>query len=156
MISKPMVCSTQIVHLSCVKNSTISKWSKISFHLSLVTLAYHWVRPKWLLSLWYIWYKPCTYLALTQHRLQMDQNEIWHDAHHQGIQSRASKMISQPSLRSAQPCTYLASRLALSPNRLKRAFTWVSSPLSTIGCVQNDLWAYDTFGANHAPILHWH
>jgi hypothetical protein len=28
--------------------------------------------------------------------------------------------------------------------------------LSTIGCVQYDFWAYGTFGANHAPILHRH
>jgi hypothetical protein len=31
-----------------------------------------------------------------------------------------------------------ASRLALSPNCLKRASTWASSTWSTIGCVQND------------------
>jgi hypothetical protein len=34
-------------------------------------------------------------------------------------------------------CTYLASRLALSPNRLKWA-PWASSPRSTFGCVQNN------------------
>jgi hypothetical protein len=53
-------------------------------------------------------------------------------------------------------CTYLASRLALSPNSLNWASIWASSPWSIIGCVQNDLWAYDTFGANSAPILHRH
>jgi hypothetical protein len=37
-----------------------------------------------------------------------------------------------------KPCTYHESRLALSPNGLKRASIWVSSPRSTIGCVQND------------------
>ena len=37
MISKPRVRSTQAAHLSCVKISTISKRSKRSFHLSLVT-----------------------------------------------------------------------------------------------------------------------
>jgi hypothetical protein len=45
-ISKPMVHSTQTVHLSCVKMTTISKRTQTSFHLSLVTLEYHWVRPK--------------------------------------------------------------------------------------------------------------
>ena len=30
MISEPMVRSTQTVHLSCVKISTISKWSELS------------------------------------------------------------------------------------------------------------------------------
>jgi hypothetical protein len=55
-----------------------------------------------------------------------------------------------------KPCTYLMSRLPLSPNGLNRGSTWVSSPRSTIGCVQNDFWAYEIFGANRAPILHWH
>jgi hypothetical protein len=35
-----------------------------------------------------------------------------------------------------KPCTYLASRLALSPNGLNRASTWASSPRSTIRCVK--------------------
>jgi hypothetical protein len=50
------------------------------------------------------------------------------------------------------PCTYLESRLALYPNVPKWASIWASSPRSTIQCVQNDLWGYDTYGANHAPI----
>jgi len=35
LISKPMVRSMQTVHLSCIKVSTISKVTKLSFHLSL-------------------------------------------------------------------------------------------------------------------------
>jgi hypothetical protein len=53
-----------------------------------------------------------------------------------------------------KPCTYLASRLPLSPNELKWASTWASQPRSGIRCVQNDFWAYDMFGTNHSPILH--
>jgi hypothetical protein len=53
-----------------------------------------------------------------------------------------------------EPCTYLASRFAVSPNELNQASTWALSPWSTIRCVQNDFWAYGTFGANLAPILH--
>jgi hypothetical protein len=37
---------------------------------------------------------------------------------------------------------------------LKHASTCVSSPRSTIGCVQNNFWAYGTFDANRAPFLH--
>jgi hypothetical protein len=37
MIFEPMVHSMQTMHLSCVKISTISKRTKTSFHLSLVT-----------------------------------------------------------------------------------------------------------------------
>jgi hypothetical protein len=47
---------------------------------------------------------------------------------------------------------YLAPRLTLSLNRLKRDSTWPTSPRSSIGCVQNDFWAYGTFGANRASI----
>jgi hypothetical protein len=53
-----------------------------------------------------------------------------------------------------KPCTYLASRFAVSPNELNQTSTWASSPRSTIRYVQNDFWAYGTFGANLAPILH--
>jgi hypothetical protein len=53
-------------------------------------------------------------------------------------------------------CTYLVSRLALCLYRPKRASTWATSPRCTIECVQNDFCAYGTFGANRAPILHWH
>jgi hypothetical protein len=86
----------------------------------------------------------------------MDQNEIPHDPRHERVESGASKMISEPMVCRHKACTYLESRLALSPNGMKRASTWASSHTSTIGCVQNDFWAFGTFGANHAPILHWH
>jgi hypothetical protein len=53
-------------------------------------------------------------------------------------------------------CTYLASRLALSPNGLNWASTWASSFRSSNRCVKNDFWAYGMFGANPAPIWHRH
>jgi hypothetical protein len=65
-ISKLMVRSAQTVHLSWIMISTISKRTKMCFHLSLVTLEYHPVYPKQFMRLWYIWFKPCTYLALKQ------------------------------------------------------------------------------------------
>jgi hypothetical protein len=103
-----MVCLAQTVHLSCTDSNTISKWTKMRFQMTHVTLEFHWVHPKWFLRLWYVWHKPCTYLA---------------------------------------------SRLALSLNGLNQASTWASSPRSTIGCVQNNFGDYGTFGANGAPIL---
>jgi hypothetical protein len=86
-----------------------------------------------------------------QHSLQMDQNEIPHDSHHHGVPLGASKMISKDVVCSAQSMHLLSSRLALSLNRLNQALTWVSSPRSTIRCVQNDIWAWGTFIANRAP-----
>jgi hypothetical protein len=41
-----MVRSAQTVDQSCVKISTISKWTETSFHLSLVNYVYHQVRSK--------------------------------------------------------------------------------------------------------------
>ena len=64
-ISESMVRSAQTVHLSCASISSIPKQTESSFHLSLITLEYHCVCPKRYLSLWYVWCKPCTYLAPT-------------------------------------------------------------------------------------------
>jgi hypothetical protein len=36
-ISEPMVCSTRTMHLSCVKISSISKRTKMRFHMTHVT-----------------------------------------------------------------------------------------------------------------------
>jgi hypothetical protein len=105
-----MVRLKQTVHLSYIKISSISKWTKTSFHLSLVTSEYHRVHPKWFLSRWYIWHKLCTYFAPTP---------------------------------------------TLSLNKKIRHFTWPMSARSSIGCVQNNFWAYDRFDANRAPILRW-
>jgi hypothetical protein len=100
------------LHISCVKNSTISKRTETSIHLSLVAYKYHLVRSKWFLRLWYVWRKPCTYLAPI---------------------------------------------LTLSLNGPKWDFTWPTSPRCSIGCIQNDFWAYGMFSAkpctNLAPIL---
>jgi hypothetical protein len=51
--------------LSYTDTNVVSKQTETSFHLSLVTLKYHQVRPKRFLCLWYIWRKLCTYLTLT-------------------------------------------------------------------------------------------
>ena len=60
------------------------------------------MRPKRYLSLWYVWRKPCTYLALTLTPSPNGPNEIPHDPGHLGVPSGASKMISEPMVRSAQ------------------------------------------------------
>jgi hypothetical protein len=105
---EPMVRLAQTIHLSCIDKNTISKWTETRFHMTDVIEEFRRVCPKWFLSLWYVWCKPCTYLAST---------------------------------------------LTLSPNRPKQDSTWATSPRSSIGCAQNDFWAYGTFGANRAPIL---
>jgi hypothetical protein len=187
------------MHLSCVKISTFSKQTESIIHLSLITKEYYPVRPKWFLSLWYVWCKPCTNLTSRLALYQMNWIKHWLDIRQLGVLSGASKTISEPTVCLAQTvhlcctdtntiykwtktrfdithvtlefywarpkqflilwyvwhkqCSYLASRLALSSNGLNRTSTWASSPKSTIGCIQNDFWAFGTFGTNHAPIL---
>jgi hypothetical protein len=64
-ISKPMGHSTQTVHISCVKISSISKRTKTSVLLSLLSDQDLRVHPKQFMSLWYVWRKPYTYVAMT-------------------------------------------------------------------------------------------
>jgi hypothetical protein len=79
MISEPMIRSVQIVHLSCIKISTISKQTETSIHLSLITLEFKLFYPKWFLNLWYILPKQCTYLAptLTPSPNRLKQDSSW-------------------------------------------------------------------------------
>jgi hypothetical protein len=127
IISEPMVCLAQTVHLSCVKISTISKRNEMSIHLCLVTLEYHRVHPKWFLSLWYVWHKPCTYLALTQTMYPNGPKRDSTDPRHLGVPSGASKTFLSLWYVWHKGFTYLALTLILSPNRPKWYSTWPMS-----------------------------
>ena len=150
-----MVRSMQFVHLSCIKISTISKQSKLSFHLSAFIQEYHRVHPKLFLSLWCIRHKLCTYFApkLTLSTNRLKRDSIWHMWSRSSIGVRLNGFLSIWYV-PCKPCTYLTSRLALSPNRSNRPSTWASSSRSIIGCFHNGFRAYGALCANHAPILH--
>jgi hypothetical protein len=178
MISKPMVCSAQNVHQSCIDTNTASKRTD-RFHMTQVTLEFHRVRPKRFLSLWYVRRKVCTYLASRLALSLNGLNELPLEPLHLGVPLGASKTISKPMVHLMQTvhqscvkmrtgpkwftclwyvrrktCTNLVSRLAHSPNGPKRTSTWASSTRSTIRCIQK--WFSSMFGPNHAPILHGH
>jgi hypothetical protein len=148
-----MVRLAQTVHLSCIKISTIFKQTESCLYLSLVTSEYHRVCPKWFLVL-------C--LAQTVHLSCTDTNTVSKRTEMRFHMTHGTKVFSRVCPKRflslwyvwRKPCTYLASRLALSQNGPNRASPWASLPRSTIGCIQNDFWVYGTFGANSAPILH--
>jgi hypothetical protein len=75
MITEPMVPLAQTMHISCTDTNTISKWTETIFHMTDVTKEFHWVHPKWILSLWYVWHKPWTYIAS---RLPLSPNRLNH------------------------------------------------------------------------------
>jgi hypothetical protein len=110
--------------------------------------------PKRFSSLWYVRRKPCTYIAPT---LTLSPNGPKRDSTwptHLGVPSGASKTISEHMVR-------LVQTTQLSCVKISTMSKWTQASLhlslvtwSTIECVQNDFWAYSTFCANRAPILH--
>jgi hypothetical protein len=128
IISKPIVCSTQTVHQSCIKSCTLqndrSERSLEPRHLEVPSSASKMIY----IFLWYVRCKPCTRLALT---LTLSPN---------GVKRNSTRPTSLTSSFGCvqnylclwyvqlKPCTYLVSRLALYR-------TSPSSPRSTLGCV---------------------
>jgi hypothetical protein len=102
MISMPMVCSVQTMHLSYTDTNTVSKRTKTRFHTTHVTYEFHRVRPKLFVSLWYVQFKPCTYLVSRLALSPNGPNRAPPDAHHLGVPSFASKMIYEPTVRLMQ------------------------------------------------------
>ena len=86
----------------------------------------------------------------------MERSEIPHDPRHLGVPLGASKMISDPTVRSTQTVHLSCVQISIMSERPKRGSTSASSPSGTIECVQNDFCAYGTLGAYRAPILHRH
>jgi hypothetical protein len=65
-------------------------------------------------------------------------------------------MISEPVVHLAQTIHLSCVKISTISNELNQASTWAWSSRSTIGCVQNNFWAYGIFSTDHAPILHRH
>jgi hypothetical protein len=151
MISMPMVCSVQTMHLPCTDTNIVSKRTKTRFHTTHVTYEFHRVRPKLFMSLWYVQCKPCTYLASWVALSSNGPNRAPPDPHHLGVPSGASEMIYEPMVLLMQT-EHLSCTDAKSIS--KRDSTWPTWPRSSIGCLQYYFWAYCMFDTNHAPILH--
>jgi hypothetical protein len=102
MISMPMVCSVQTMHLSCTDINIVSKWTKTKFHMTYATYEFYWVRPQLFMSLWYLQCKPCTYLvsrlALSPNR----PNRAPPNPRHFRVPLGAFKMIYEPMVRLTQ------------------------------------------------------
>jgi hypothetical protein len=156
MFSEPLVRSTQTLHLSCVKISTISNdltqastWALSP--RSTIGCVQNDFRAYGMFSTIH-----APILHRHQHYLQIDQNKILHDPCHLGAPSGASKAISKNLVRSSQTMHLSCIKISTISNKLNHASTWALSPRSIIGRVQNDFWAYGMFSTNHAPILNRH
>jgi hypothetical protein len=114
------------------------------------------VRPKWFLSLWYVLCKPCAYLALTLTLSPTVQNEVLHDPRNLGVPSGASKIISKPMVCLGQTVHLSCVKISAISKRTKMRFHMGFVTKDYHRCIQNNFWAYNTFGTNRAPILHRH
>jgi hypothetical protein len=151
-ICEPMVHSTQTVQISCLKISTISKHKKNEHpleprHLGVPSGASKTISERCLSQTVHL---PCTNTTTVSKWIEtrFHITNVTLEIH----QLHPKRFLSLWYVR-RKPCTYLVLRLALCPNRPKRASTSASSPRSTIECVQNDFQAGGTFDANRASIL---
>jgi hypothetical protein len=172
-----MVHSVQTVHLSFTEINTFSKQTQMSFHMTHITEEFDRVHPKrspsilhvwrksctylalrltlslkWFLSLWHIQHKPCTNITSRLTPSLTDQNEHPLDWHQLGVPWVWPTQFPCPRYVRHKLCTHLALRLTLSPYRPEWAYTWPTSPRSSIRHTQNDSHAHGTFGANRAPM----
>jgi hypothetical protein len=134
-----MVHFAQTVHRSCTNTNTISKWTENDIPLEPCHLGVPSGAPTMISE-------PMVHSVQTAHLYCTDtnifskqtKNDIPLEPRHLGVPSGASKTILSLGYIRWKSCTYLASKLALSPNRLKQVSTRALSPRSTIGCIQND------------------
>jgi hypothetical protein len=115
MISEPMLCLTQIVHLYCIKNSTMSKWIELSLeprHLGVPLGTYKTIS------------EPMICLVQTVHLSCIDPNTVSKQKEKrfhmtditEGFHWVCPKWFLNLWYVRCKWRTYLASRLVLSPN----------------------------------------
>jgi hypothetical protein len=135
MISEPMVHSTQTVHLNCIDTNTITKWTKMRFHMthspwSSIGCVQHDLRADGTFNT-----NRAAFLRQDYHYLQMDSNKVPLDSHDLGVLSGASKTNFVPMVRSAQTLHLYCIDSNTMPKQTKTRFHMTHSPRSSIGCV---------------------
>ena len=120
-ISEHMVCSVQIVHLSCSRLHYL-KMQQNELPLEPRNLGVPSGASKRISE-------PMVRLAPTVHLsymdsncLQTDRNEIPHDPRHLGVPSGASKIISDPTVRLAQTMHLSCVKISTTSERTERSF----------------------------------
>jgi hypothetical protein len=101
MISNPMVRSVQtctyIAPTLTLSPNGPKRDSKWPTHQE-----FHWVRPRWLSSLWNFRHKTTHLSCVKVSTIQTDSSKLPLEPRHLGLSSGASKMISEPMVHSAQ------------------------------------------------------
>jgi hypothetical protein len=122
-ISMPMICLVKTVHLSCTNINTVSKWTKMRFHMTHVTYEFHRVRPTLFMSLWNVQCIPYTYLASRLALSPSIPNRAPPDPHRLGVPSDASITIYEPMVRLMRTEHQSCTNANTVSNRLKQNST---------------------------------
>ena len=83
--------------------------------------------------------KRATILHRRQRCLQTDQNEISHDPCHLGFPSHASKMISEPMVRSAPTAHLSCVKISTISKRTEMSFHLSLDTQENHRCIKNDV-----------------
>jgi hypothetical protein len=135
MISEPIVCLAQTVHLYFVNTNIVSKQIETRFHMT------HSPRS----SIGCVLDNFCAdgtfdtndapFLRQDYHYLQTDSNKLPLEPHYQGVSLGTSKMNSKPMVRSAQTLHLYCTKSNTVSKWNKMRFHMTHSPRSSIGCV---------------------
>ena len=119
MISKPMVCLAQTMHLSCTDANTVSKWKQVRFCMTHVTKEFHRCVQNDFRTYGTFNANGAPILRQDYLDLQTDQNELPLEPRLLVLPLGASKIISEPMVRLAQTMHLSHTDNKLSPNRKK-------------------------------------
>jgi hypothetical protein len=148
-----MVHLAQTVHIYCTETSTVSKRTETRFHMtqsprSSIGCVQHDFRANGTFNT-----NRSPFLHQGYHYLQIDSNKLPLEPCHLAVSSGASKMISEPMIRSAQIVQLYCIDTNTVSKQTEMRFHMAHSPRSSIRCTQDDFRAHSTFDTNHSAIL---
>jgi hypothetical protein len=151
MISEPIVRLAQTMHLYCTDTNTVSKWTKMRFHMthsprSSIGCVQHDFQADGTFDS-----NRSPLLRQYYHCLQTDSKKLPLEARLLRVSSGASKMISKPMVHLAQTVHLYCTDTSTTSKYTKTRFHMTHWPRSSIKCVQDDFWSDGTFDTSHAP-----
>jgi hypothetical protein len=135
MISEPIVRSMQIMLLYCTDTNTVSKQTKMRFHMthsprSSIECVQHHFRADGTFDT-----NRTPFLYQDYHYLQTDSNKFPLEPRHLGVSSVASKTISEPMVRSAKTVHLYCTDTNTVSKQTETRFHMTHSPRSSIRCI---------------------
>jgi hypothetical protein len=143
----------QTVHLYCTDTNTVSKWTKMRFHMThSLRRSIGCVQDDFRSDGTFDTNR-APFLHREYHCLQTDSNKLPLEPRHLGVSSGASKTIPEPMVRLAQTVHLYCTDTDTVSKRTETRFHITHSPRSSIGCVPLHFRADGTFDTNRAPFL---